>query len=318
MATSKRIVLVLMFITTVSFNVFTVYGQNRTFHKIPLGPNQQGPEALAFDCKDEGPYVGISNGRILKWNGNKYGWTEFAVTSSNRSSSCDGIFNSTMEKDCGRPLGLRFDKRSCELYIADSSFGLMKVGQNGGIASSLVNGIDGIPFMFVNGLDVDFEDEVVYFTETSSNYHRWEAAQAINNSDKSGRLMKYDAKSGYVTVLLKDLSFANGVALSKNKDFVLVAETTASRILKYWLTGNKAGTSEVFLQSSGTIDNINRNKKGDFWIAKRMAKSIKVNELGEILETLLSDEIVNPSDVQEFHHRIWVGFVDQAFIFYSS
>ncbi|XP_074267406.1 protein STRICTOSIDINE SYNTHASE-LIKE 10-like [Silene latifolia] len=142
-----------------------------------------------------------------------------------------------------------------------------------------------------------------------------EARQAINNSDASGRFMKYDMKTGDVTVLLRNLSFANGVALSKYNDFVLVAETTANQTLKYWLTGYKAGSYEVFLQLDGRPDNINRNAEGDFWIALRMAKSIKINYLGVILETLEGDEIVNPSDVTEFHHRLWIASVA---IYYQS
>ncbi|CAL5333810.1 unnamed protein product [Camellia sinensis] len=35
---------------------------------------------------------------------------------------------------CGRPLGLRFDKKTGDLYIADAYFGLQVVGPNGGLA----------------------------------------------------------------------------------------------------------------------------------------------------------------------------------------
>lgn len=38
-------------------------------------------------------------------------------------------------------------------------------------------------------------------------------------------------------MLLKDLYFANGVALSKDESFVLVAETFQYRISRYWLKG---------------------------------------------------------------------------------
>jgi len=43
-----------------------------------------GPESLVFDSHGEGPYTGVADGRILKWEGKERGWTEFAVTSSNR------------------------------------------------------------------------------------------------------------------------------------------------------------------------------------------------------------------------------------------
>lgn len=43
-----------------------------------------GPESLAFDPRGEGPYTGVADGRILKWQANGQGWTEFAVTSTQR------------------------------------------------------------------------------------------------------------------------------------------------------------------------------------------------------------------------------------------
>jgi len=43
-----------------------------------------GPESIAFDPAGEGPYVGVSDGRILKWRGEPLGWSDFAHTSSNR------------------------------------------------------------------------------------------------------------------------------------------------------------------------------------------------------------------------------------------
>ena len=38
-----------------------------------------------------------------------------------------------------------------------------------------------------------------------------------------------------VIVLLRGLSFSNGVALNKDNDFVLVIETTAAKVTRYWL-----------------------------------------------------------------------------------
>lgn len=43
-----------------------------------------GPESVAFDPNGEGPYTGVADGRILKWQGHESGWTEFAVTTSHR------------------------------------------------------------------------------------------------------------------------------------------------------------------------------------------------------------------------------------------
>lgn len=47
-------------------------------------PSVSGPESLAFDCAGEGPYTGISDGRIFKWEATQRGWLEFAVNSPHR------------------------------------------------------------------------------------------------------------------------------------------------------------------------------------------------------------------------------------------
>lgn len=43
-----------------------------------------GPESLDWDPQGGGPYVGVTDGRILKWRGEDLGWVEFAYTSPHR------------------------------------------------------------------------------------------------------------------------------------------------------------------------------------------------------------------------------------------
>ena len=75
------------------------------------------------------------------------------------------------EHICGRPLGLRFEKKSGDLYICDAYFGLMKVGPEGGLATPLSTEAEGVPLRFTNDLDIDDEGNV-YFTDSSTNYQR--------------------------------------------------------------------------------------------------------------------------------------------------
>ena len=44
-----------------------------------------GPESLTFDPQGRGPYTGVSDGRVLRYDGPELGWTTFAYTSTNRS-----------------------------------------------------------------------------------------------------------------------------------------------------------------------------------------------------------------------------------------
>lgn len=82
------------------------------------------------------------------------------------------------EHICGRPLGLRFDKKTGDLYIADAYLGLLKVGPEGGLATSLTTEAEGVPLWFTNDLDVDDEGNV-YFTDSSSKYRRRYSFDAI-------------------------------------------------------------------------------------------------------------------------------------------
>lgn len=67
------------------------------------------------------------------------------------------------------------------------------------------------------------------------------------------------------------IHFANGVVLSPNEDFLLVAETPLARILKYNLRGAGAGTIEVFVDGlPGIVDNIEADANG-IWVALPMA-----------------------------------------------
>lgn len=43
-----------------------------------------GPESLAFDGRGGGPYSGVSDGRVLRWEGGLRGWTEYAYNSKHK------------------------------------------------------------------------------------------------------------------------------------------------------------------------------------------------------------------------------------------
>uniref|UniRef100_A0A2P2J7M0 Strictosidine synthase 1 n=1 Tax=Rhizophora mucronata TaxID=61149 RepID=A0A2P2J7M0_RHIMU len=180
---------------------------------------------------------------------------------------CVRPFAPEMEHVCGRPLGLRFDKKTGDLYIADAYLGLRAVGPAGGLATPVVTEVEGQPLCFTNDVDIDEMEDVIYFTDTSRVFQRRQFMLAILSNDKTGRLLRYDKSSKEVTVLLRDLAFANGVALSKDHSFVLVAETTACRILRFWLRGANIGKADVFAELPGYPDNIRRNSEGEFWVA---------------------------------------------------
>lgn len=77
-----------------------------------------------------------------------------------------------MEHVCGRPLGLKFDNRTCELYIADAYFGLLRARRGGRAAERVAPGYGGAPFKLTNALDIDTDTGEVYFTDSSRFFQR--------------------------------------------------------------------------------------------------------------------------------------------------
>ncbi|XP_058114228.1 protein STRICTOSIDINE SYNTHASE-LIKE 10-like isoform X1 [Magnolia sinica] len=231
------------------------------FQQLDLG-GLVGPESIAFDPVGQGPYTGVSDGRVLKWQGAAHGWTEFAVTSPHRKEECNGHDKPWLEDTCGRPLGLQFSKATGDLYIVDAYYRLFVVGPIEGSATQLASGAQGVPFRFTNNLDIDLATGIVYFTDASMIYPRRGNTLVIISGDRTGRLLKYDPRSKEVTMLLEGLVFPNGVAISKDSTFLLIVETTTQRILRFWLQGPKARALEFFAQLSRYPDNIKRNPRG--------------------------------------------------------
>lgn len=137
--------------------------------------------------------------------------------------------------------------------------------------------------------------------------------------------MKYDPKTKKVKVLLKNLFFANGVALNKNGSFVLVTETNANRVLRLWVKGPRSMTTDVFAKLDGCPDNIERNPKGEFWVAQNPKldsigtslqtniSAFKLDQEGKVMR-VLSQEFGSLSDIVEKDDCMWLGSVIQTHV----
>ncbi|KAL3514058.1 hypothetical protein ACH5RR_026775 [Cinchona calisaya] len=238
-----------------------------------------------------------------------------------RTGSQDHIYT---ESRCGRPLGLSFNQKTGAFYIADSYMGLLVVGPKDGLAKVLATQAQGFPFGFTNDVVVDQRSGMVYFTDSSTRFQRRDFAYVTLTHDNSGRLLKFDPNNDQVTVLLNNLMFANGVASSKNGDFLLVTETTNGRVLKFWLESSKVGKFEVFAQLPGRPDNIKRNQRGEFWVAvnsndwnNRYGLLVKLSQNGNILKTLRAEDGERwrySSDVDEENENLWIGSVIESHV----
>jgi sugar lactone lactonase YvrE len=203
-----------------------------------------GPEDVAVDGEGR-IYGGTQDGRILRVLRN--GAVEvFAETG-------------------GRPLGLHFDADG-HLIVADAWRGLLSISPAGKVAV-LTTEAGGLPFGFTDDLDIS-RDGTIYFSDASSKFGQDEYLLDLLEMRPHGRLLAYTPASGETRTLLDGLYFANGVALSSGEDFLLVNETWAYRIQRYWLKGPRAGTAEIFVENlPGFPDGVSGNRAGRFWVA---------------------------------------------------
>ncbi|GJM87125.1 hypothetical protein PR202_ga03049 [Eleusine coracana subsp. coracana] len=170
----------------------TIIDGSRSQHLNLNGSLLRGPESVAFDGNGDGPYSGVSDGRVLKWNGDgdARGWSTYAYGPGYDPKACTPSRlrpAELTEGKCGRPLGLKFHYKSGNLYIADAYKGLMRVGPGGGQATVLVNKADdGAPLRFTNGVDVHQVTGEVFFTDSSMNYQRSQHERVTATKDSTG------------------------------------------------------------------------------------------------------------------------------------
>jgi len=165
----------------------------------------------------------------------------------------------------GRPLGIELfpDGR---LLICDARRGLLLADPGSGAIETLVTEVGGVPMRFCNNAAVA-ADGTVYFSDSSTVHPIAEWKAEMVEVTRTGRLLRRQP-DGQVDVLLDGLAFANGVALAADGSFVVVAETATRTLVRRWLTGPAAGTSDLLVaELPGYPDNMARGSDGLLWVA---------------------------------------------------
>ena len=225
-----------------------------------------GPEHIVV--RDGWVYAAVSGGRIVRMRPGGSG-REVVVSTG------------------GRPLGFDFDAQGA-LLVADPEYGehggLLRVTGSGAAAKIelLTDSVDSP----VKGDAIRYADAVVvakngkvYFTDASRRF----GAKAFEGTfiasvhdilehQSTGRLLEYDPALRTTRVLLADLCFANGVALSGDEQSLFVSETGEYRIWKVAigaqnLSAKQPGPGAVPLLSNlpGYPDNLMRGEGGRIW-----------------------------------------------------
>lgn len=227
----------------------------RGIQKIAEGLGR-GPEGINVDAVGR-IYAGFDDGRLVQIDRDGAGYVELANTH-------------------GRPLGITFGANG-GVIVADAKQGLLHYGKR---LRRLVKAAEGLALGCTNDVDNTRLDKYVYFTDSTAKFPGWRARRDVFEHGANGRLLRHDVATGETQVLLKGLHFANGVAVGPDDQYVLVAETTEYRVLRYWLKGERAGTHDVFIDNlPGLPDNISYNNRDRFWLAIVRPRDRRLDEL---------------------------------------
>ncbi len=205
-----------------------------------------GPEDIAV-AADGSLFAGFEDGRIVRFD-------------------AEGGNADLLAHTAGRPLGLVLDAAG-RLLVADARRGLLRVEPSGAIEVLAVTA-GGQRFGFTDDLDVA-PDGRIWFSDASSRFGidddlRFDLLERRGN----GRLLVHDPATRETRVVLSGLHFANGVAVDPAGRYVLVVQTGDYSVLRHWLDGPKAGTTDTFIDNlPGFPDGITRDGRGGYWLA---------------------------------------------------
>lgn len=211
--------------------------------RLPVGGH--GPEDVIVD-RQGWLVTGLADGRLVRLRP-------------------DGSGLETLAHTGGRPLGLAIDTAGT-IVVADAYKGLLRVTPAGEV-TILTDNLAGRPFVFPNHLDVA-ADGTIYFSETSDRFTLADYKGEFLESRPNGHLLAYDPKTGETRLVLDDLYYANGVAISPDQSYLLVCEGSRYRVQRLWLAGPRAGETEIFIDNlPGFPDNLHSNGRGIYWLA---------------------------------------------------
>jgi sugar lactone lactonase YvrE len=196
----------------------------------------------------------------------------------------DGSEREVVLQTGGRPLGFDFDADG-SMVIADPM-----AGKHGGLLRAtgsgpqvkmelLTDNVNGDPIRYADGVVVAKSGKI-YFTDASRRFGAKDWGGTFNASvldilehQSTGRLLEYDPATKATRVVLRDLCFPNGLALSADEQHVFVSETGEYRIWKVGVGAADvsarqptAATTALLSNLPGHPDNLMRGQGGKIWV----------------------------------------------------
>ncbi|MEO8923589.1 MAG: SMP-30/gluconolactonase/LRE family protein [Caldimonas sp.] len=214
----------------------------------------EGPEDVILDEHDN-LYCGTRHGDVVRFLGPDHRRSEVFAHIG------------------GHPLGMAFDRKG-DLQVCVGGMGLYAINPAGSVRKmtdetnrSRLTIIDDARVRFADDLDIA-PDGRIFFSEASIRYEAHDWAVDGVECRPNGRVICHDPRTGSTRTVLRNIRLANGICMASDGQSLLLNETWACRVLRYWFDGPRKGQVEVVIENlPGYPDNVNRASDGNYWLA---------------------------------------------------
>jgi sugar lactone lactonase YvrE len=234
---------------------------------------EEGPEHVLIG-PDGKLYAAVASGAILRMNPDGSALEKWVDTG-------------------GRVLGFDFDARG-RLIAADAMRGLLAIDPDGKI-EVLADKVGDDPIRYADAVVVA-KNGKVYFTDASRRFGPKDWGGTFNASvldilehSATGRVLEFDPATGATRTVMRDLCFANGLALSADEKSLFVAETGEYRVWKIDPSASDvsakasvAGTPQarvILANLPGYPDNLMRGMDGRIWLGFTKPRGAAVDRM---------------------------------------
>lgn len=241
-------------------------GQNTLLRHAHSVPGLLAPEGFAESKDGKTLFTSTMTGTIVRIEVDRFENraplpSDFVVVARMGSeiwnASCDD-YSYENEPLCGRPLGLSWDSEG-NLLVCEAYSGIYQIPKKILFASKNAIDLNLRPKLIVaaNGDHKFFNvalqvDRVLYFTDSSSVYHRRDVPEALLDGRSLGRLFRVNLPGKTPELLADGFGFSNGL-IAMDSDTLLVADSMRMQILRFHIRNS---TISVFQHLPCMPDNL--------------------------------------------------------------